>query len=238
MGGLPEVYSYFAWAFENHPAVSTTAESFTTDDYYIASHRVAIMVRRAFHVETRPRRLPVNYWRGRLHETASVRQNAGRSDGARYWIENRSEGWPQRSFELATDSRYVDTVGFDPAKYLRSPEQHFGADSQSLDNRTDAAAYRLMLNSFLMAFGPSERCLPWLGVLLLRGPLDRQFTIVRFLNLMTSSDVGGRYDEPPGSELVLKWVNAIYSGSVSFRGDVTLPMAISVYRAALRRASP
>ncbi|WP_330309819.1 MULTISPECIES: hypothetical protein [unclassified Streptomyces] len=217
--GLPEAFGYFAWAFENLPATSGIAESLTRDsddrldglDY---------VVRRSFFIET-----------GQLPGALEDYLERGRWRFA--W--EPPPGGSSDEYGLATPTDYVDTVGTLPSRYLSAPEQYFGADSQSLGPMADAAAYRLMLNCFLMAFLQERSCLPWLGVLMLRGPLDRQFTIARFLHLMTVADVVGRYDSPPSRDLVLDWASAIDRGTVFLRQNVSLQGAFHTYLAALRR---
>jgi hypothetical protein len=98
----------------------------------------------------------------------------------------------------------------------------------------DATAYRLMLKSFLMAF-MGQSSIGWLGVLMLRGSLDRQFTITRFLHLMTDTNIPGHYDRPPSRQMVIHWAQAISQGEVGLRGDVSLAKAIGTYQRALRR---
>ncbi|CCK24444.1 hypothetical protein BN159_0065 [Streptomyces davaonensis JCM 4913] len=217
--GLPEAFGYFAWALENLPAVSGIAESLARDSDEPLDE-LDDAVRRSFLIETR-----------QLPETFDRFPERGR------WWSAWQPRWnlPEEP-DLPRPTDYVDTVGAVPSRYLSAPEQYFGADSQSLGPMADAAAYRLMLNCFLMAFGEERSCLPWLGVLMLRGPLDRQFTIARFLHLMTNADGVdvGRYDSPPSRGLVLDWASAITRERVSFRG-FSLERAVGAYRAALRR---
>ncbi|MFI0514904.1 hypothetical protein ACH3Y9_33540 [Streptomyces sp. WSLK1-5] len=224
--GLHERIGYFAWAFESLPALADIAESVrsrsqdTSDDI---AGRIRYAARNAFRLETARA--------GNLEglETTTAR---GQGEDQLYWAPGGSGEFP---FGFRTPARYADVVD-GPGISLSIPRVYFGSDVESLDARVDAAAYRLMLNCFVMSFAGDPACLPWLGLLMLRGPLDRQFTIARFLNTMTNTSVVGRYDGPPGRALVLEWVRAIDEGDVFLRSTIDLAETVDTYLVALRRS--
>ncbi|MFJ9900339.1 hypothetical protein ACIQPR_44115 [Streptomyces sp. NPDC091280] len=211
--GLDERIGYFAWAFENLPALADISDAVTRRSAAPSSgfaDRVRVAAKNAFHLET------------------TSDQDFG--DAQTYWSLGGSADYP---FGFRTPLRYADVIG-SPSRYLSDPQRYFGADAALLDARGDAAAYRLMLNCFLMPFLSNTTSLPWLGVLILRGPLDRQFTIARFLKIMTEANVGGSDDSPPSRALVLDWVRAIQEGDVSVRRDTDLQETVDTYLVARR----
>lgn len=212
--GLDERIGYFAWAFENLPALADISDAVARRSEARSSgiaDRVRIAAKNAFHLET-----------------TSVRDFG---EEQTYWSSGGSVDYP---FGFRTPLRYADVID-SPSGYLSVPRRYFGADAALLDPRGDAAAYRLMLNCFLMPFLRDATSLPWLGVLMLRGPLDRQFTVARFLEIMTEASVGGSDGGPPSRALVLDWVRAIQEGDVSIRRDTDLQETVDTYLAARRR---
>ncbi|MCX5097626.1 hypothetical protein OOK36_55320 [Streptomyces sp. NBC_00365] len=216
---LPEEYGYFAWAVENLPATARYLQGAGTKD--IEPHGLELAVRRAF-----------------LRETVGGAGSGRPVDQQRpgqYW--SRGGALARPPGPTGMEISYAGLLRAPPHDVLGDPRAHYGADTEPRGPAADAAAYRLMLGGFLMAYLHVESCLPWLGVLLLRGPLDRQFTIGRFLRLMTLAEVGeGPDDRPPGRETVFAWAGAIHGGDVAFRPELSLELAVSAYRRALSRA--
>ncbi|MDQ0836092.1 hypothetical protein QF032_007936 [Streptomyces achromogenes] len=212
---LREPYGYFAWALENLPA---TARHLERSGGQVQPRDVERAVRRSFVLETTGA--------GRAPQVDLRRPD-------QYWSRGRG---PDAAFPQppGTQANYADVLRASPQEALGMPDRHYSADVEPRGPAVDDAAYRLMLNGFLMAFLHAESCLPWLGVLLLRGPLDRQFTISRFLRLMTWADVDDSPgDRPPGRESVQAWAGAIHGGGVSFRPGHSWQEAVSAYRGAL-----
>ncbi|MGW2960849.1 hypothetical protein ACWDGI_20600 [Streptomyces sp. NPDC001220] len=217
---------YFAWAFENLPALADIADgvqsrrAVTPDD---VAGQVRFAAKNAFRLETTTGR-----------DLGDLETPTGRDleEEQTYWSSGGSGEYP---FGFRTPTRYADVVD-GPGLSLSVPRLYFGSDGEYLDARVDAAAYRLMLNCFLMSFLADPVCLPWLGLLMLRGPLDRQFTIARFLDAMTETSIAGRYDSPPSRALVLEWIRAIDQRDVSIRRDIDLTGTVGTYLVTLRRS--
>jgi hypothetical protein len=215
---LAEQYRYFAWAFENLPALTEITESLSrparsADPVFVS--RVELLVRRAF-----------------ATETASVAgsEPVDQQRQNRYW--SRGDKFRQTH---DIEVHYTDVLGGTPDQILSSPEENYAADDEPLGPAVDNAAYRLMLNSFLMSFLQARVCLPWLGVLLVRGRIDRQLTISRFLSLLTEANISPfSQDRPPSRDAVLEWVEVIRGDALSFRPEVSLQNAITIYLDALR----
>lgn len=215
---VAEQYRYFAWAFENLPALTEIVESLSrpprSADPALVS-RVELLVRRAFAIET-----------------ASVigSEPVDQQRQSRYWSRGGKSGLA-RGIEVY----YTDVIIGAPDQILSSPEENYAADDEPLGPAVDDAAYRLMLNSFLMSFLQARVCLPWLGVLLVRGRIDRQFTISRFLSLLTEANISSSpHDRPPSRDVVLEWAGLIRAGDLPFRPGISLQNAITVYLDALR----
>lgn len=216
---LPEQYRYFAWAFENLPALTEITESLNRParsvDPVLVS-RVELLVRRAF-----------------ATETASI-------IGSEPVDQQRQGRYLSRGDEFrrahVVEVHYTDVLGGTPDQILSNPEENYAADDEPLGPAVDDAAYRLMLNSFLMAFLQARACVPWLGVLLVRGRIDRQFTISHFLSLLTEGNISPFSHDPlPSRDLVFEWAAAIRGGGLSFRPEVSLQSAMTVYLDALRK---
>jgi hypothetical protein len=212
---LPEPYGYFAWAVENLPATARYVERSGAE---VRPSDLELAVRRSFLLET-------------VSVGAGTPVDLRRPD--QYWSRGGGPGAGPPN-PAGTQVHYADVVRAAPHEVLGRPDQHYGADTEPRGPAAEAAAYRLMLNGFLMAYLHAENCLPWLGVLMLRGPLDRQFTIARFLHLMTLADVDDSPgDRPPARDSVFAWAGAIRSGDVAFRPEHSLEQAVSAYRRAL-----
>ncbi|GIF22090.1 hypothetical protein BJ973_002416 [Actinoplanes tereljensis] len=189
--GRDPLLGYFAWAFDNLPEFDGLANLLKFADSeaigYAGYVRDAIL---------------------RVYFDETVLADRSLSpDGRRAYLGQP----PSLSLTLArSTTRYVDFLAISPYDYLGEAETQFGADDvDANDPRLDSTAYRFMLVNFLGALDGYVDAVSWLGVLLLRGNLNRRLTIIGFLVTL----IGGESDlaEPtiPSTEVVLEWVNRV-----------------------------
>jgi hypothetical protein len=109
--------------------------------------------------------------------------------------------------------RYVDIVSADFSAIISAPDEVYDADRQQ-HGSIDALAYQAMLAAFLGGFAGDSLAISWLGVLLLRGPLNRQLTIGRFLGVLTQGQVGAAEPTLPTKGQAVQWAQAAVRGEV------------------------
>lgn len=134
---------------------------------------------------------------------------------------------------LDSQERYVDIIGLNrPSPSLLRPESSYSADQDENSSAAlDSAAYQAMLAGFLGALNGDYFALEWLSVLMLRGPINRQVTISRFLFLSTYGRIGSREASIPTRREVLRW--AVLSANQRYDIDGGLPELIRRYASAV-----
>ncbi|MFF4433271.1 hypothetical protein ACFYZ4_29445 [Streptomyces sp. NPDC001513] len=203
-----EEVGYFAWALENSAFTQRVAESlqFMPWDTYEAREAVIDTVsgsiRNGFSAET--------------GSAADAKSYLSRLDGP--------------AFASALGPRYVDLTPAGHWQTLHYPEQAYAVEDIISEPEIERAAYRLMLISFLATFTPyAKQSLPMLGMLMVRGPQNRQLTISRFLAIATDGLVGRTHSALPSRAEILEWAPAIPE-----RSELSLVDTVGEYIAASR----
>ena len=131
--------------------------------------------------------------------------------------------------------RYVDIVPRNLDTLSSTPDELYDAD-RSLGDTLDGPAYRAMLAGFLGGLAGDMDAIEWLGLLLVRGSLNRQLTIGRYLGTLTQGQIGNREATLPTKREVLEWAQAIENRRFAYLvGDRAagfanqLPRVISAY---------
>jgi hypothetical protein len=141
---------------------------------------------------------------------ASVRQVIAEDlHGARFRSEReQSEVYSvgEQGRQRPLTMRYMDTIGQSLDSFFRDLPSQFGADAEeSVTPYAEDTAYDLMLICFLGSLDGDRDAMLWLTFLMVRGGINRQLTISRFLALTTSGDIGSLGEDPPDREMVLSW---------------------------------
>lgn len=113
---------------------------------------------------------------------------------------------------------YTDIVNNDPDRIRSAPGELYDAD-RNLDGTIDDLAYRAMLASFLGAFDGDSYAIQLLATLMLRGSLNRQHTIARFLGVVTRGQVS-LLPGPPQKTEVVGLARSVVAGDVNIEGQL------------------
>ncbi|WP_143642095.1 hypothetical protein [Streptomyces viridochromogenes] len=191
--GQPDEVFYFAWAVENLYSTQGLVQfldfaSFSIEDQV---DHARLMIGKALEAETVPA--------PRLAEEAGEPVSS-----TPWWIPQADSGGMLPFAHM----RYMDLLGATPDSLLRNREDQFGADERDYTPQLDHAAYRLMLTSFLSALSGEKNSVPWLGVLLLRGPTNRQLCIAHFMPLVTHGSIGSNEQGIPSLSSISSWASA------------------------------
>lgn len=180
-----ERLGYFAWALEALPETNPFATLLThpQPETHLDLPVIAEQIKRATSLE--------------LYPYDSHEKSANfpfRSD--------QRQVWPYFD-ELQI--RYAGLIP-DPSTVRHNVQAYFGADDvQDFPPPMENAAYRLMLSCFLQSQAGEQQALAWLQVLLLRGPINRQMAIARFLATVTRGKLGLQQPGIPSQEQVITW---------------------------------
>jgi hypothetical protein len=172
LAGASEEVQYFGWALEHLPEGKTLSGLLVVPRVMpleVAADRVRDVYRTYIYGD------PISNYLGALRIS-----------------EFRRDPLLQQSIASRIQSSglmYVDAVPIDPPEVLSAPDQLYGADL-STPGPIDDLAYQAMLASFLGAYDGVDFAIRVLGTLLLRGSLNRQLTIVRFLSMLTRGQFG------------------------------------------------
>ncbi|MFJ1669597.1 hypothetical protein ACIOK4_24980 [Streptomyces bottropensis] len=184
----PEEFFYFTWAIENLYATQGLVEFLNYASYSMEDHanHARLLIGKALEAETVP--------------ASRLAQSAGEPIGSEPW-------WTPQVDTSAPSAhmRYADLLEAGPEQVLSHPDSYYEADEQIYTPRLDDAAYRLMLTSFLGALIGDKTSIPWLGVLMLRGPSNRQLCISHFMTLVTRGKIGWAVHEIPSRTPILNW---------------------------------
>jgi hypothetical protein len=213
--GREERFGYFAWALENLPELQDLTNSLA----YVGTGSIDATVHSVVEVIQSKYELAHRY--SRFY-----------GFGPYYYNERWTSSFDR---EIALDDRsYVELVGADAGRYLDNPADYYAADDATLNPALDAAAYKLMLFSFLGAFDSRRDAVLWLSVLLLRGTPNRQMTIARFLSLATRQGLGLAEGPIPSMGEIVSWVERMRDGNTEV--ERTLPALVAEYIYAAQEA--
>lgn len=117
-------------------------------------------------------------------------------------------------------ARYIDVVNPYSSEAISAPDTLYDADNR-LPATVDDLAYQAMLASFLGAFDGDGPAIRLLATLLLRGSLNRQMTITRFVSMLTHGEYGLHESVVPTKREVTDLVRVMAGGNfnVEYRLD-------------------
>lgn len=143
---------------------------------------------------------------------------------------------PDPRFPRPLLTQYLEAIGGIPGGFLGNLPPQFGADmDQSISAYADDTAYQLMLVCFLGTLDGDINALRWLAVLMVRGGINRQLTISRFLALTTSERAGRLVEAPPDQVEVLGLAQQVIASPSVER---VLPSMVTEYISRARNAGP
>jgi hypothetical protein len=163
-------FPYFAWAFEHLPETAPVSQVLQTYQLnrQIQKESVVELLRQAYQVR--------------------VQQAEGRGLPGTYKYESSvspaSLLIAHRNFDRQFSSRLLDP----PIIVLQNPRKHFGADNVVLSPAMEEGIYQSMLAFMIGALDGDNSALQWLGVIMLRGGLNRQFTVRNFVRVVLRDD--------------------------------------------------
>ncbi|PKV82725.1 hypothetical protein [Streptomyces sp. TLI_146] len=141
---------------------------------------------------------------------------------------------PSAPLREEPDIRYVDLVTERPnypnLSLSMPAEMQYKADVELLNTpENDVAAYRLMRVSFLAALSGVQDSLGWLTLLMLRGSLNRQASIAKFLNLATAGQIRD-ITPPPSRDAVLGIVASMEKHSHLYKMRIPFSEVMTAYK--------
>jgi hypothetical protein len=190
--------SYFAWSLEASPLLQPVADYLRSDED-VDAEAIAGWLGNIVRSELHP---PRNLWEGPTREDVQ----------------------PLLEFsgpESASPSDYMVSVGRHPHGIFDMRTQ-LGADERGVPYaRLEEAAYRLMLLAFIGTADGDDDAMRWLGVLMARGNLNRQFTIAHFLGLITDGRIGRSSYLPAPDESAPRTDEILYWAQLAVREPIT-----------------
>jgi hypothetical protein len=110
--------------------------------------------------------------------------------------------------------QYANAVGTVPDVLFGGWREQFGADrGEAVSAYAEDIAYHLMLICFMGVLDGNMDALRWLVVLMVRGGLNRQLTISRFLGVAIPDIIEGPAEMLPGHDAVLGWAEVASNAS-------------------------